>query len=226
MKMLGLMRVKNEARWLEACLRAQWFCDHIIILDDNSTDETDAVCREFDGFVTLIHKSYDAGYDEGPDREFLAAEAAKYSPEWICSMDGDEVLLEDTWERIQPALEDPAVPAIDVLNLHLWNDKYTVRVDGDWRNQYRQRFWRFPPGKLTYEKDHCSIPNELIQRPFARLGVRMLHYGNIYSADRRRRYDRYVECGHDWPNLIQGDAGGPPVGDMELVPIESLCAKS
>jgi glycosyltransferase involved in cell wall biosynthesis len=225
MKMLGLMRVRNEARWLEACLRAQWFCDHIIVLDDNSTDETAAICEEFGSSVTLISKYYDHGYEEGPDRENLAALARNYRPEWICSMDGDEVLLEDTWDKIQPALNDLSVPAIDVLNLHLWNNKYTVRVDGNWKEQHRQRFWRFKQGPLTYTKDHCSIPNEITERPFARLGVKMLHYGNIFAADRRRRYDRYLSCGYDWPNLIQGDPGGPPTGDMELISLEEACAK-
>src|SRR5580692_11965682 len=92
MRILGLMRVRNEARWLEACLRAQHFCDHIVILDDNSTDETAAICDEFGSSVFRIDKEYDAGYEEGPDRECLAEFAIDFEPEWICSMDGDEVL--------------------------------------------------------------------------------------------------------------------------------------
>src|SRR5271166_1595620 len=178
MKMLGLMRVRNEARWLESCLRAQWFCDHIVILDDNSTDETAAICDEFKNSVTRVQKIADCGYDEGPDREYLAILAQSYNPEWICSMDGDEVLLEDTWDRIKDAIHNPEVRVIEVLNLHLWDNPHTVRVDGAWKDQYRQRFWRFKPGPLTYGKDHCSLPNEITERPFTRLGVKMLHYGN------------------------------------------------
>jgi glycosyltransferase involved in cell wall biosynthesis len=218
MKMLGLMRVKNEDRWLEACLRSQWFCDRIIVLDDNSTDLTAAICAEFK--VEYHRKSYDAGYEEGPDREWLAREAIKHNPEWICSMDGDEVLIEDTWDKIQSTLNNPSVPAIDVLNLHLWNNSWTVRVDGNWSEQHRQRFWRFKQGPLTYAPDHCSIPNEITERPFVRLGAKMLHYGNVSAVDRRRRYDRYLACGHDWPILIQGDLGGPAASDMRLVPLK------
>jgi glycosyltransferase involved in cell wall biosynthesis len=217
MKMLGLMRVKNEARWLEACLRAQDFCDHIIVLDDNSTDETHAICYEFDGSITYIKKPYDAGYEEGPDREFLVRQARYYNPEWICSMDGDEVLLEDTWDRIKDALDNPEIRVIEALNLHLWNSEYTVRVDGNWGSQYRQRFWRFKSGPLTYEKDHCSLPNEITERPFTRLGVKMKHYGNIYAADRQRRYERYLKCGYDWPIIVSEDG-------LKLISIEEACA--
>lgn len=222
MKMLGLMRVKNEARWLEASLRSQWFCDHIIILDDNSTDETEAVCAEFDGSVTRIPKPYEKFHDEGADREFLAAEAAKYNPEWICSLSGDEVLFEDTWDLILPFLDIPTTYVIDVLNLHLWNDKYTVRTDGNWKDQYRQSFWRFKPGKLTYQPDHCSLPDQITERPFTRCGARALHYGNLDPVNRMRRYKLYQTHGYEWPYLIQGDAGGPPAGDLELKALEDV----
>jgi hypothetical protein len=221
MKMLGLMRVKNVDRWLEASLRSQWFCDHVIVLDDNSTDLTAAVCTEFDGFVTRIPKSYQKEHDEGPDREFLVREAIKYNPEWICSLSGDEVLLEDTWNMIQPALNDPSVPVIDVLQLHLWNNPWTIRVDNGWDAQYRQSFWRFKSGPLTYAPEHGSIPDQITERPFARLGAQALHYGNMDPADRRRRYDMYMTHGHDWPYLIQGDLGGPPAGDMKLIPYKN-----
>jgi glycosyltransferase involved in cell wall biosynthesis len=215
MKILGLMRVRNEARWLEACLRAQHFCDHIAILDDNSTDETAAICNEFK--VERYSKNHDNGYEEGWDRELLVDYARPHHPEWICSMDGDEVLLEDTWTRVEPLLDNPDVNVIDVLNLHLWDNPYQVRVDGAWRYQYRQRFWRFKQGPLTYTKDHCSIPNEITERPFTRAGVRMLHYGNMLETDRQRRYLRYVECGFNWPTLIQTEG-------VETMPLEEACA--
>jgi glycosyltransferase involved in cell wall biosynthesis len=217
-KVLGLMRVRNEARWLEASLRAQHFCDHIVLLDDNSTDETKAICDEFDGSVSYLKKLHDHGYEEGPDREYLAWYAGKFHyPDWICSMDGDEVLLEDTWDRVMPQLDNPDVHVIDVLNLHLWDNDFTVRVDGAWRYQYRQRFWRFKQGPLTYTKDHCSIPNEITERPFTNVGVRMLHYGNLHAADRKRRYERYLKDGYDWPTLIQTEG-------VETMPLEEACA--
>ena len=220
MRMLGLMRVKNEARWLEASLRSQHFCDHVLILDDNSTDETAAVCREFGDFVTRVPKWFSREHDEQWDREFLAAEASKYNPEWICGLAGDEVLLEDTWDRIEPLLNDHSVPVIEVLNLHLWGNPWTVRVDGNWREQYRQTFWRFKKGFLTYQPDHCSIPDQITERPFSRVGARMLHYASISAKDRRRHYDLYKGHSIDCPWLIQGDAGGPPAADMQMVSIE------
>ena len=213
MKMLGLMRVKNEDRWLEASLRSQWFCDHILVLDDNSTDKTAEVCDKFD-FVTRIPKAYQKEHDEKADREFLAQEAAKYSPEWICGLAGDEVLLDDTWGRIEPLLSDANV--IEVLNLHLWDDG--VRIDGHWKEQYRQSFWRFKSGALTYQPDHCSIPDQITERPFTRAGVRMLHYANITEQDRRRHYDLYMSHGIHCPQLIETDVQLVSIGEaMRIV---------
>lgn len=220
MRMLGLMRVKNEGRWLEASLRSQSFCDHILVLDDNSTDETADICAQFKDFVTWIPKAHETFHDEQTDRQFLAQEASRYNPEWICGLAGDEVLLEDTWDRIWPLLTDSSVNVIEVLNLHLWNNPWTVRVDGNWREQYRQSFWRFKRGLLTYQPDHCSLPDQITERPFTRAGVRMWHYASVSRQDRRRHYDLYVSHGIDCPWLIQGDEGGPPSGDMQLVPLE------
>ena len=218
MRMLGLMRVKNEGRWLEAALRSISFCDHVLILDDNSTDETPDICAQFKNFVTWIPKAEEVFHDEKNDRETLAYLAARYNPEWICNLAGDEVMLEDTWTRIEPLL--PVANVIESLNLHLWNNPWTVRVDGNWKEQYRQTFWRFKPGKLTYAPDHCSIPDQITERPFTRAGVRMLHYASITAQDRRRHYDLYLSHGIDCPWLIQGDPGGPSAEGMELLPLE------
>jgi glycosyltransferase involved in cell wall biosynthesis len=208
--MIGLIRARNEARWLEQCLASMYFCEKIIFLDDNSTDETREICQSFDN-VEYHLKSYDAGYEEGPDREWLAEQARKYNPDWICSLDGDEVLLPDTWEKIHGYLSDPETPVIEVLSLHLWGDVQTIRVDGHFAQGYRQRFWRFKNCHLSYAFDHCSLPNEITERPFARVGVKMLHYGNLTVADRLRRYKTY---GSQYPVMIQGDPGGPDVSEV------------
>ena len=209
------MRVKNGARWLTACLEAQYFCDHIIVLDDNSTDATAGICRQMG--VEYYRKPFDAGYDEGTDREILAVMATAYNPEWICSMDADEVLMADTWDKIKGPICDPSVPVIEILNLNLWDEPDQVRTDEPWGNQYRQRFWRFKSGKLTYAADHCSLPNEITERPFTRTGA-MLHYGYMKSGDRIRRYDRYRNMGHNWPTIIQTEG-------IILTPLADVCAK-
>jgi glycosyltransferase involved in cell wall biosynthesis len=216
MKMLGLMRVKNEDRWLTMCLEAQYFLDHIIVLDDNSTDSTEEICRHFG--VEYYKKPYDKGWDEGRDREVLANMAIAYNPDWVCSMDGDEVLLPDTWDKLKPVLDDPTCRVIDVLNINLWNNANTVRTDAPWGNQYRQRFWRFKPGVLTYSFDHCSIPNEITERPFTQCGLGLLHYGYMLEQDRVQKYARYVATGNDWPSIIQKEG-------VTLTSLADICAR-
>ena len=223
MRMLGLMRVKNEGRWLSRSLASQHFCDQIFVMDDNSTDDTREICKRFPK-VEYYHKCYDAGYEEGPDRKWLSQIARGFHAEWICSLDGDEVLLPGTWDKIKDHLDNPLIQVIDVLSLHLWNNEQTVRVDGHFSEGWRQRFWRLPPGNITYAKDHCSLPDG-IQGPFTKLGVKLLHYGNITEADRLRRYKTY---GSQYPVMIQGDPGGPDVSEVlsgepfRLAPLCSL----
>lgn len=207
MRILGLMRVRNEGRWLERCLAAQDFCERIILLDDNSTDNTPDICRRFDN-VDYRRKTVDRGYDEGADREWLAREARAYSPDWICSMDGDEVLLPGSYQLLAPLFAQAACRVIEIHALHLWGDEQSVRVDGNFSQQYRQRFWRFPAGELTYQPWHCALPDQ-IGAPFARAGVQFLHYGYLTAADRLRHFQRELRLGRDGAILVQGDPGGP-----------------
>jgi hypothetical protein len=45
----------------------------------------------------------------------------------------------------------------------------------------------------------------------------MLHYGNMLEIDRKRRYERYKNDGHDWPTLIQTE-------NVETMSLEEACA--
>jgi len=46
MKIVGMIRCKNEARWIERCLASILpLCDQIVVLDDHSDDDTLARCQ-------------------------------------------------------------------------------------------------------------------------------------------------------------------------------------
>lgn len=210
MKMLGLLRIRNVAPWIRMTLASMSFCDAILVLDGESTDGSREICAEFSN-VELVINTPNLKFDEGRDREILALLAQRYNPEWICSPDGDEVFLPDTWDCIRPYLDDPSVKVIEQFNLNLWGSEQTVRWDGNWREQWRQRFWRFIPGKLTYAPFSCAMPDQAPPWPYTQAG-KLLHYGNLLATDRKRRQIRNEREQAPCPSLLDDE--------VELISLE------
>jgi glycosyltransferase involved in cell wall biosynthesis len=213
---LGLMYVKNEGRLIRKVLAAQFFCEKIIVLDNHSTDNTREVCREFQN-VVVVESPYPPSFNEGRDREFLAFVAKQYHPSWIVSLSGDEVLEPDTWKKLQPLYRNPDVKCIRVHSLNFWDNENTLRVDGHWRAGFRQSFWRFIPGNLTYQFAHCSLPDQLDGVIQSNANIALWHYGYMERTRRRNTVSIYEAMDPEgkfagkagYRAAIQGDFDGP-----------------
>jgi glycosyltransferase involved in cell wall biosynthesis len=109
MPILGLLRIKNEARWIDRVVRSiSPICEKVIILDDHSTDGTQQICRA--AGATVIESQF-SGCDESRDKDFLLTKAFelvpnKYkvgvpdSPWWALLIDGDEELVASDRDRV------------------------------------------------------------------------------------------------------------------------------
>ncbi len=54
-KIIATYRVKNEARFIEQSLKSVIdICSEIVVLDDNSTDETVEICSGFDKVTNIL----------------------------------------------------------------------------------------------------------------------------------------------------------------------------
>jgi hypothetical protein len=146
MKILGVIRVRNSARYIRACIESQPFCDKILVFNDYSTDGTIEICREFPQveIVDSPWPSDPANFAHGRDQQFLAEWAGRVwrnSPpqtdKWICSLDADEVFERNARDKIRPHLENPSVVCIEAQALHLWDNENTLRVDGHFGWGYR-----------------------------------------------------------------------------------------
>lgn len=241
MKLAGLLRIKNESRWIRMVLESLLgVCDHVFVLDDHSTDNTVEICQSFGSFVTGFRSSFDT-LDEARDKTFLLHQAMAYNPEWALMIDGDEVLEAEAARKFIHLLDRPNFRVYTLQVIYLWNDERTMRADGVYGKFYRPSLFRVSqaadsaswrrtstPGNL-----HCtSLPDGLRGETAGESGIKLLHYGYIDAPLRRAKFEWYNQVNpgnkHEdfYRHVIQGDPDGPPAnaklkhaGPLSLVPV-------
>jgi len=188
----GVLRVKNEERWIKRCLESLFaVCDVVVIFDDHSTDNTESIVRSLcgnrsvlaDGWLSrdkyrtiqYVRSPY-AVSNEARDRDFLWATALIHGhPDWVLALDGDEALSRAALSYL---CECPNLPEVGLLPIvYLWDGENQRRVDGiygDAPDGYPKL--RFP--RLLYTKGYTF--DQLKQMKFKRTGRGPdLHCGSL-----------------------------------------------
>jgi len=105
-KIICLTPVKNEAWILDNFIKcASLWADHIIIADQDSTDNTRKIAKKYSN-VKLIINPYKGEYNEWEVRRVVIEEARKFEdPKVLISLDADEVLTPDfvnseEWQKV------------------------------------------------------------------------------------------------------------------------------
>ena len=239
-KITAIYRVKNEERFIGQSINSVVdFCSEIFVLDDNSTDRTAEICSSFDKVSNII-KPRGTDLDEVRDRNYLFETARKNNPDFILSIDGDEILMPDAHEVL---LEEMSVvyPNSDVFDfqfLTLWDNVNTIRTDGIFGNYWQKRLLRMknqPDSLLLVENDnpgnlHCgSIPpnSKGFARP-AKSSVKIFHLASLDKKVRKQKYDYYTRTDPDsvltgaYKHMISGEGefSGPNGIELEELPKE------
>jgi glycosyltransferase involved in cell wall biosynthesis len=228
---IGILRIKNEARWIERVIRSvQPACEAVIVLDDHSQDGTPEICE---AIGCEVHRSEFAGIDESRDRDYLlslafrrvpAGQQNAQSPWWALAIDGDEELVAADVAQLRRLAECPGAHAYAMQILYLWDRPDQWRCDGVYARFSRPSMFRLMNAGFRYLRTpfgnganfHCSsIPQELLHhaRPS---GVRLLHWGYMEREDRLRKYAWYNRIdpnnrGEDqYRHIVQGDVPGVP----------------
>src|SRR5262252_2872567 len=122
MKIVGMLRVKNEARWIARVLQSMRpICHQLYVFDDHSEDETAAISH---GAGARVIASPFSDFNEARDKNWLLGEVLTVEdPEWIVMIDGDEILAEGSHAAIIQAirLSGRAYNALSFQVLYLWN---------------------------------------------------------------------------------------------------------
>ena len=239
-KIIAMYRVKNEARFIEQSLKSVIdICSEIVILDDNSTDETVEICSGFDK-VTNILKQKELPLDETRDRNYLFETTQKLDPDFILSIDGDEVFMPNAYEILLEELSiiHPNSGVFDFQFLTLWDNVSTIRTDGIFGNYWQKRLLRMrnqPLSLLFVENDnpgniHCgSIPTSSVgfAKP-AKSSVKIFHLASLDDEVRKRKYGFYTKTDPDsvltgaYKHMISGEGefSGPNGIELEQLPKE------
>lgn len=233
---VAMLRVKNEARWIEEVLASlKPCCDALYLFDDHSEDDTAELAMNSGAVV--INSPFE-GIDEARDKDYLLHEIAnecKPQTTWVLCIDGDEVLEPAGPEKIK-RLSRGNADAYQFRILYLWNDRYTVRTDGVYGNFFRPSMFRLKPNQ-TFRRTsananlHCSsVPASLFGRAEVS-DVSLLHLGYMDKTDRIRKYEWYRNldpnnsCEDGYRHVVLGDLFPPESQFLHAGPLrlESVC---
>ena len=213
-RLVAAFLLRNEAgedRYLRRVLtNVREFCDHIVVVDDGSTDDTAAVCLSFGAEVNTLTGGNGVGWwgsDERSARSLLwdlAAEAAGQDG-WIYFADGDHEMLPTAGippcSVVQQAMASEVCTAWAVPLWDLWQpDGQGMRVDGFWQAHLHPRPWFFKAQpylgwtpKWGDRKDlhtgHAPVNFPLV---CGLLPAAIAHWGYANPIHRDQKYAKYL----------------------------------
>ena len=145
---VGMLRVKNEARWIAEVLESILpLCLRVYVMDDHSTDDTARICRSYHPQVTVFESPF-SGINESRDKNWLMDQIVREcAPEWVLCVDGDEVLESGGPQIIRDYVKSHHATATQnqayALKIeYFWNDRHTVRVDRIYADFWRPSIFR------------------------------------------------------------------------------------
>lgn len=234
MVLVGALRIKNEARWIDRVIGSIMpYCDRVVVLDDHSTDDTAQICR---GLGCQVVLNPFEGLNETRDKNYLIGQCG--NPDWILMIDGDEVIAGSDGAKLRKLCEQDML-AWTFQILYLWDHEDQIRVDGVYRQFRRTSLFKFWPGqsfRVTGNGGgfHCgSMPEQIQRSSCSDAEVRLIHYGYLDRADRLRKYEWYnrqtpVPEGEDgYRHMVIGDIPELPANSRTRfagpLTLEPLC---
>lgn len=221
MIVVGMLRVKNEARWIKRCLESiSPICTGgIAVFDDHSTDGTPDIAMAVDG-VAVIHSPFE-GTNEARDKNYMLT-ALNPRADWVIAIDGDEELRSfSDLRKLQSAMRESKAKALSLPIWYLWDREDQRRVDGVYGNFHRESVFRPRPGAKFHQLGegpnfHCGNVPPALREHREIVDAPLLHYGYLDRSDRLRKYSWYNAKDPDnhaedrYRHMVQGDLAEMP----------------
>lgn len=157
---------KNEQDSLRDCLESLRWVDEIIIVDSGSTDNTEAIAREY-----TEHFYVNAQWPGFGKQKQLAQSYA--TSDWVLAVDADERIDDTLRENILTMLENPPQNTVYNLNELTWVFGRFLKHSG-----WYYRHVRLYPNKLTQYNENLVHESVIIPKgcQIAELDGDILHY--------------------------------------------------
>ena len=199
---LGLLLRNCENEYLEKTLKqSQEYAHRLVIIDDNSTDNTVRMCKRYTkDVITTPFCLWEK--NERFQRERLFEQCLNISNvgDWIMILDYDEHFVESEIKQLKKICNNEQFKIYDGLNFSLfdmWSDTH-YRSDSMWTAHERQ--WTMAVRKkeenYTYEwkntRLHCGrFPLNACENTF-NTNIRIKHMGWANAELREFKYNRYM----------------------------------
>lgn len=141
---------RNESKRMRQCMDSIRWADELIVVDQNSTDGTPDICREYG--AKIFFREMELGF--GDQKNFAIAQA---SMPWILSLDADEVVTTNLRLAIQTAIAEPGEYVGFRIPRLTWYLGRSIRHCG-WYPGPLVRLFRRGDGRFTDDLVHEKLP--------------------------------------------------------------------
>ncbi len=155
---------RNEADRVRGCIESARWADEILVIDDESTDETVRIAQSLNARV--LTRKMDV---EGRHRNWAHAQAKH---EWILSLDADERVTPELAQEIQALLKDGASFDTYAIPRRNYLGNQWIRYGG-WYPSAQLKLFR----KSVFRWEEVSVhPRAISDRPCGTLRHDLLHF--------------------------------------------------
>lgn len=180
---------QNEAHLLGDCLASAAFADEIIIVDGESTDETQALCRAFAAAQAQPGGAQVRWFVRpwpgfAAQKQFALEQA---TGDWVLSLDSDERITPALAAEIRSVLQNPtAADGYYLPRLSTFLGKFMRH--GGWYPGYQLRLFRAARARLINTHAHEGFA---VTGTLAHLQHDLLHYTHRTLEESLARMNRY-----------------------------------
>lgn len=202
----GLLCKNEEHRWLKQYLeQMKVLCDHIVVVDDNSIDNTVDMCSKYTKYIYSGNNlSFEINESYLRERLFNLCVEKCNENDWIIILDADELLNDALTLRNILLSCDKSVKSLSMKLYDMWND-FQYRHDEYWTAH--EKFWLmcvrcvdknyagYIYKKWSRNQLHCGrFPLDVYgQICYSTDGAYIKHMGWSTEQDRKNKYDRYMK---------------------------------
>lgn len=179
----AVINVRNNALELKSCLASLQFCDEIVVVDMDSTDESAEVAQ---AAGAVVFKHPDVGYAD-PARNFAIEQATH---DWILVIDADEQVPESLAKIMRTYLSETTASVIWVPRQnYIFGELATYR---GWWPDYQPRI--FKKGSVQWQVGVHRMPEIKGQEAYlpARSEFALIHQNYVSVAQYIEKLNRYT----------------------------------